>query len=153
MTILILLKQQRISAALTGTDAGFPVTDNKAMLVTLATTFGTGAQNSPFAVLADEDGKECVIASYKLLPVISITDSLFVETLPAELIKKSGLTLISQAVRAYAAPGANAYTQGLLAEVTDIVLKNLEAGIRLPRCYRNSVQCRLYRRFCCRQCC
>lgn len=115
--------------ALTGTDVGFPATNTKAKLVALATTFGTGAQNSPFAVLADDDGKECVIASYKLLPEMSITDSLFVETLPAELIKKNGLALISQAIRAYAAPGANAYTQGLLAEVTDIVLKNLEAGI------------------------
>lgn len=114
---------------LTGTDAGLPAAGVKAQLVALATTFGTGAQNSPFAVLADDNGKECVIASYKLLPVISITDSLFVESLPAELVKKSGLTLISQAIRAYAAPGANAYTQGLLAEVTDLVLKNLEAGI------------------------
>lgn len=115
--------------ALTGTDVGFPATNTKAKLVALATTFGTGAQNSPFAVLADEDGKECVIASYKLLPEISITDSLFVETLPADIVKKSGLALIAQAVRAYAAPGANAYTQGLLAEVTGIVLKNLEAGV------------------------
>lgn len=115
--------------ALTGTDVGFPATNIKAKFVALATTFGTGAQNSPFAVLADEDGKECVIASYKLLPEISITDSLFVETLPADIVKKSGLALIAQAARAYAAPDANAYTQGLLAEVTGIVLKNLEAGV------------------------
>lgn len=114
---------------LTGTDVGFPATDTKAKLALVATTFGTGAQNSPFAVLADDEGKECVIASYKLLPEISVTDSLFAEGMSAELIKKSGLALVSQAVRAYAAPGANAYTQGLLAEVTDIVLKNLEAGI------------------------
>lgn len=117
-------------SALTGTDVGFPVAGSKAKLVALATTFGTGAQNSPFAVLANDEGEKCVIASYKLLPEISITDSLFVETLPPEAIKACGLALISQAVRAYAAPGANAYTQGLLAEVTDIVLKNLEAGIK-----------------------
>ena len=118
-----------LQSKLSGTDTTFPVMGKKAKLAVVPTTFGTGAQNSPFAVLADDAGKKFVIASYALLPEISVTDSIFAESMPADLIKKSGIALISQAIRAYAAPGANAYTEGQLAVAVDAVLKNLEAAM------------------------
>jgi acetaldehyde dehydrogenase/alcohol dehydrogenase len=113
---------------LTGTDVGFPVTGAKAKLVAVPTTFGTGAQNSPFAVLADDAGKKVVIASYKLLPEISVTDAIFADSMSADLIKKSASALLSLVIRAFIAPGSNAYTQGLLAEVVKGVVNNTEAA-------------------------
>ena len=80
--------------------ADFPDTGKKAKLVLIATTAGSGAECSPFSVLADDNGKLRVIASYKLLPEIAVIDSMFSENMPTELVKKSGLTALSQAVRA-----------------------------------------------------
>jgi acetaldehyde dehydrogenase/alcohol dehydrogenase len=114
---------------LTGTDVGFPTTGKKAKLVAVATTFGTGAQNSPFAVLSDDAGKKVVIASYTLLPEISVTDAIFADNMSAELIKKSGAALLSQVIRAFADPGSNAYTQGILAEAAKGVVENIEAAV------------------------
>ena len=115
---------------LTGTDVGFPQVGARAKLVAVATSFGTGAQNSPFAVIADDAGRKKVIASYTLLPEISVTDSLFAESMPAELIRESGLSLISQVIRAYASPDCNAYTKGILTVAAEGVLKNLEAAVK-----------------------
>ena len=113
---------------LTGTDVGFPTVGAKAKLAVIPTTFGTGAQNSPFAVLADGD-KKLVIASYKLLPEISATDPEFADTMTPEMIKANAIALLSQAIRAYAAPGSNCYTQGVLAQAVMGALNNAEAAM------------------------
>ncbi len=109
--------------------ADFPDTGKKAKLVLIATTAGSGAECSPFSVLADDNGKLRVIASYKLLPEIAVIDSMFSENMPTELVKKSGLAALSQAVRAYVAPGGGEYTQGFAREAAESILNNLEAAV------------------------
>ena len=54
---------------------------------------------------------------------------MFSENMPAELVKKSGLTALSQAVRAYVAPGGGEYTQGFAREAAESILNNLEAAV------------------------
>ena len=109
--------------------AAFPDTGKKAKLVLIATTAGSGAECSPFSVLADDAGKKRVIASYKLLPEMAVVDSMFSENMPAELAKRSGLTALSQAARAYVAPGGSEYTQGFAREAVQNILENLEAAV------------------------
>lgn len=106
-------------------------TGAKAKLVLVATSFGSGAQNSPFAVLKDDEGKTRVLNSFQLLPEISVTDARFTESLSPVQVKACGLATLSQSIRAYADPGCCEYTQGLLREAAGLVLEHLrpaEAG-------------------------
>ena len=115
--------------SLAASDNDFPAVGKKAKLALMATTAATGAECSPFAVLADDKGKKCVIASYSLVPEMAVIDSVFSETVSAELAKNGGLTALSLAVRAYTAPGASEYTQGFAREAAESILANLEAAV------------------------
>lgn len=97
--------------------------DAKQVLV--ATSFGSGAQNSPFAVLKDDAGGTCVIKSFQLLPEISVSDAYFIQSLSPEQVKACGLTTLSQSIRAFASSDCCEYTQGLLREAVRSVLNNL----------------------------
>lgn len=100
--------------------------DAKQVLV--ATSFGSGAQNSPFSVLKDDAGGTCVINSFQLLPEISVTDARLTESLPPAQVKACGLTTLSQSIRAFASSNCSEYTQGLLREAVRAVLNNLKAA-------------------------
>lgn len=100
--------------------------DAKLMLV--ATSFGSGAQNSPYSVLKDDAGGTCVINSFQLLPEISVTDARFTESLSPAQVKACGLTTLSQSIRAFASSSCSEYTQGLLREAVQAVLNNLKAA-------------------------
>lgn len=99
-----------------------------AKLVLVATSFGSGAQNSPFSILKDDSGGTCVINSFQLLPEISVTDAYFTESLPPAQVKACGLATLSQSIRAFASFGCSEYTQGLLREAVRAVLNNLKAA-------------------------
>lgn len=95
-------------------------------LVLVAYTFACGAQNSPFAVLADDHERLCAIRSDFLLPEMSVTDSRFVQTLSPAQIHAGGLRLLALAIRAYAAQeGEGTYTQGPLTEAVRLTLRYL----------------------------
>ena len=108
----------------------------KAKLVLVATNFGSGAQNSPFAVLRDDRGTPCVLSSFRMLPEISVTDAAFTGSLTAEQVKACGLATLARSARAYAAPGCTEYTEGLLVEAVHAVLHDLkyaESGCPVAR--------------------
>jgi acetaldehyde dehydrogenase/alcohol dehydrogenase len=101
----------------------------KAKLALVATSFGSGAQNSPFAILQDDAGAECALNSFRLLPEISVTDAQFVKTLPPVQIRADAHYTMSKALRAYAAPEGCEFTEGFLREAVELVLKNLDAAV------------------------
>lgn len=94
----------------------------KAKLVLLSTNFASGAQNSPFAVLKDDAGNDCVLKSIHLLPEISVTDADFAAALTPEQIRTGALKILSHAARAYLDPGCTEFTNGLLADAMGLVL-------------------------------
>jgi acetaldehyde dehydrogenase/alcohol dehydrogenase len=100
----------------------------KAKLALVATSFGSGAQNSPFAVLKDDTGADCALNSFRLLPEISVTDAQFIKTLPPVQAKADAVYALSQALRAYASPDGCEFTEGFLREAVELVLKNLDAA-------------------------
>lgn len=100
----------------------------KARQVLLATSFGSGAQNSPFCVLKNDSGDICVIKSFALLPELSVTDARFTESLSPTQIKACGLATLSQSIQAFADKGCCEYTQGLLREAVRIILRNFKAA-------------------------
>ena len=103
-------------------------TNVKAKAIWVATSFGSGAQNSPFAVLKDEEGRKQVLNSMELLPEMSVTDAMFTRTLSAEQVKAEGLETLNLAISAFCDPKCNEYTQGMLREAVLAVLKELKFG-------------------------
>ena len=97
-------------------------TGSKAQLCLLATSFGSGAQNSPYAVLTDDSGRLVQLNAHCLLPLISSTDGDFTKTLPAEQIRADAGKLLAQTLRALAAPDCCEYTAGLLCQAVSSVL-------------------------------
>ena len=97
-------------------------TGDKAQLCLLATSFGSGAQNSPYAVLTDDDGKLVQLKAHCLLPLISSTDADFTKTLSPEQVRADAGKLLAQSLRALAAPDGCEYTAGLLCEAVKSVL-------------------------------
>ena len=103
-------------------------TGDRAKLVLVATCFGSGAQNSPYAVLKDDAGKLRVLNSFRLLPEISVTDAHLARCLSPAQIRACGLKTLSQTIRALAAPDGCEYTHGLLLEAAQLILKNLQSA-------------------------
>lgn len=97
-------------------------TGDKAQLCLLATSFGSGAQNSPYAVLTDDSGKLVQLKAHCLLPLISSTDGDFTKTLSAEQVRADAGKLLAQTLRALAAPDCCAYTASLLCQAVKSVL-------------------------------
>lgn len=97
----------------------------RAHLVLAAASFGTGAQNSPFALFLDGGGRPVVLNSFRLLPILSVTDSQLCETLTPEQVRACGLATLTRALLAYTDEGCCEFTQGLLREAVRLVLENL----------------------------
>ncbi len=103
-------------------------TGEKALLALVATSFGSGAQNSPFAVLRDDGGTLVQLKSQCLLPVISSTDALFTASMTARQVHAAGAASLAQAMRALAAEDCCEYTGSLLDQAAAGILRNLTAA-------------------------
>ncbi len=110
-------------------DPEFPKVGEKAQLVLVSTTAGSGAECTPFTVLSDDKGKKCSIASYELLPVIAIIDADFAMEASREQLRDSGLTVLTQAVRAYISPDATDYIRGFCKDAVTRVIKELPEAV------------------------
>ena len=103
----------------------------KTQLALVATSFGSGIQNTPTAVLRDDEGKLVQLVSQNLLPVISSTDADFASTMTPEQIHAAGAKALVLALHALAAEDCCEYPGGLLDEAVSGLLRNLkdaEAG-------------------------
>ncbi len=103
-------------------------TGEKAQLALVATSFGSGAQNSPFAVLRDDEGKLVQLNSQCLLPVISSTDAMFTASMTAGQVHQAGAKSLAQAMRALAAEDCCEYTGALLDQAIGCILRDLQAA-------------------------
>lgn len=91
----------------------FPKLGNKAILVAVPTTSGTGSEVTPFAVVTDEVTKaKYPIADYELTPTIAIVDANLVMDMPKSLTAFGGIDAVTHALEAYVSVMANEYTDG-----------------------------------------
>ena len=98
-------------------------------LVLMATSFGSGAQTSPLALLRNDQGKLCIINTPDILPEISITDADFTATLTSEQIKSDGYATLLLAIKIYSDENTSDYIRGCLEEASDTILKNLSPAM------------------------
>ncbi|MFF5497785.1 bifunctional acetaldehyde-CoA/alcohol dehydrogenase [Streptomyces aquilus] len=108
----------------------FPVLGERARLVCIPTTSGTGAEVTPFAVISDPaTGKKYPLADYALTPSVAIVDPLLTDDLPPALAADSGFDALTHAIEAYVSVYANDFTDGPALHAVRLIFENLEAAV------------------------
>ncbi len=104
----------------------FPKMGERAMLVAIPTSSGTGSEVTPFAVITDEKtGIKYPLADYELLPDMAIVDSDLTMNMPKSLTAASGIDALIHSVESYASMLATDYTDSLAEKATAMVIKYL----------------------------
>ncbi|NWK12407.1 bifunctional acetaldehyde-CoA/alcohol dehydrogenase [Clostridium cadaveris] len=104
----------------------FPTMGQRAMMVAIATSAGTGSEVTPFAVITDEEtGVKYPLADYELTPDMAIVDAELMMTSPKGLTACAGIDVLVHAIEAYVSIMASEYTNGLALEAIRLVFKYL----------------------------
>lgn len=110
----------------------FPALGQKAMMVAVPTTAGTGSEVTPFAVITDErTGIKYPLADYELTPNMAIIDTELMMNLPKGLTAISGIDALTHAIEAYVSVMASEFTNGQALEAIRLIFKYL------PEAYNN----------------
>lgn len=104
----------------------FPTMGEKAMMIAIPTSAGTGSEVTPFAVITDEKtGVKYPLADYALTPDMAIVDAELMMNMPKGLTAASGIDALTHAIEAMASVLASEYTNGLALEAIRIIFKYL----------------------------
>ena len=104
----------------------FPTMGQKAMMVSIATSAGTGSEVTPFAVITDETtGVKYPLADYELTPDMAIVDAELMMSSPKGLTACAGIDVLVHSIEAYVSIMASEYTNGLALEAIRLVFKYL----------------------------
>ncbi|MEU9702041.1 bifunctional acetaldehyde-CoA/alcohol dehydrogenase [Streptomyces sp. NPDC047981] len=105
----------------------FPGLGDKAQLVAVPTTSGTGSEVTPFAVISDPAAaQKYPLADYALTPNVAIVDPVLPVGLPAHVTADSGFDALTHATEAYVSVYSNDYTDGLCLQAIKLIFENLE---------------------------
>jgi acetaldehyde dehydrogenase/alcohol dehydrogenase len=108
-----------------------PPLGNKAMMVAIPTTSGTGSEVTPFAVVTDDrTGIKYPLADYALTPNMAIVDPELVLNMPKKLTAYGGIDALTHALEAYVSVLASEFTNGLALEAIRLLFKYLPAAYR-----------------------
>lgn len=109
-----------------------PPLGDKAILVAIPTTSGTGSEVTPFAVVTDRrSGIKYPLADYALTPTMAIVDPELVLHMPKSLTAYGGIDALTHALEAYVSILASEYTNSLALEAIRLLFKYL------PSAYKN----------------
>ena len=110
----------------------FPRLGQKAQMVSIPTTSGTGSEVTSFAVISDKSkNMKYPLADYELTPNVAIIDPDFVMSVPAVPTADTGLDVLTHAIEAYVSILASDYTDALALKAIQLVFEYL------PRSYKN----------------
>ncbi|MEU9235903.1 bifunctional acetaldehyde-CoA/alcohol dehydrogenase [Streptomyces subrutilus] len=105
----------------------FPSLGEKARMVAIPTTSGTGSEVTPFAVISDPAAaRKYPLADYALTPDVAIVDPVLPMGLPATVTADSGFDALTHATEAYVSAYANDYTDGLCLQAIKLIFENLQ---------------------------
>ncbi|WP_054741024.1 bifunctional acetaldehyde-CoA/alcohol dehydrogenase [Cellulosilyticum ruminicola] len=113
----------------------FPKLGQKAQMVSIPTTSGTGSEVTSFAVISDKSkNMKYPLADYELTPNVAIIDPDFVMSVPAVPTADTGLDVLTHAIEAYVSILASDYTDALAMKAIQMVFEYL------PRSYKNGAK-------------
>ncbi|MBM4049616.1 MAG: bifunctional acetaldehyde-CoA/alcohol dehydrogenase, partial [Planctomycetes bacterium] len=89
----------------------FPALGQKAQLIAIPTTSGTGSEVTAFSVVTDaKTGTKYPLADYAMTPHVAIIDPNLTMTVPAAVTADTGMDVLAHAVEAYVSVVASDYT-------------------------------------------
>ena len=104
----------------------FPKLGQKAKMVAIPTTSGTGSEVTSFAVLTDKQkNKKYPLADYEITPDVAIIDPDLVMSLPKSITADTGMDVLTHAIESYVSNMASDYTDGLAEKAIELVFKYL----------------------------
>lgn len=104
----------------------FPKLGEKAMMIAIATSAGSGSEVTPFAVITDETtGIKYSLVDYKLTPNMAIVDAELMMNMPKNLAAASGIHALVHAIEAYTSVLASEFTNGFALEAIRLIFKYL----------------------------
>ncbi|MFC4798266.1 bifunctional acetaldehyde-CoA/alcohol dehydrogenase [Neobacillus sp. GCM10023253] len=110
----------------------YPKLREKAKLIAIPTTSGTGSEVTSFAVITDKKANiKYPLSDPELLPDVAIIDPQFSMTVPKENTADTGMDVLTHALEAFVSVVANDFTDGQIIKAIQLVFEYL------PRAYRN----------------
>jgi alcohol dehydrogenase class IV len=102
----------------------------KARFMTIPTTAGSGAEVTAGAVITDPaDSRKMEVASYELVPDLTIVDPSFSAGMSPQLTADTGIDVLTHSVEGYTSTFANDFSDGMCVHATRMVFDYL------PRAY------------------
>ncbi len=99
---------------------------NKAKLITIPTTSGTGSDaNWAIVIKEPESGQKLSVAHRDLIPDIDIVDPIFTKNLPPRLTAATAFDALTHAIEAYTVDWKNDFSDGLATHAIQLILTNL----------------------------
>ncbi|MDF2505188.1 bifunctional acetaldehyde-CoA/alcohol dehydrogenase [Clostridium sp.] len=104
----------------------FPKLREKAIMISVATSAGTGSEVTPFAVITDEKtGVKYPLADYELTPDMAIVDAELMMNMPKGLTAASGIDALVHGIESYTSVLASEFTNGLALEAIRLIFEYL----------------------------
>ena len=112
-----------------------PELGEKAKLVCIPTTSGTGSEVTPFSIITDDETHvKYALADYALTPSMAIVDANFVDNMPKGLTSAGGIDALVHSIEAYVSCMATNYTNSLALEAIKQIFRYL------PRSYEKGAE-------------
>jgi acetaldehyde dehydrogenase / alcohol dehydrogenase len=106
-----------------------PPLGEKALMVAIPTTSGTGSEVTPFAVVTDRRNNiKYPLADYALTPSMAIVDPELVLNMPKKLTAYGGVDALTHALEAYVSVLASEYTNALAQDSIRLLFKYLPSS-------------------------
>lgn len=102
----------------------------KARLICIPTTAGTGAESSYGIVLTDtEEKRKLTLGSREATPDIAIVDPAFTANLPRQLTADTGVDVLTHAIEGFSSTWANDFTDGICLQAARLVWEYLPRAV------------------------
>lgn len=98
----------------------------KPLFVAVPTTSGTGSEVTSASVITDPENKsKHLIASEDILADVAILDPVLTVTVPQVVTANTGMDVLTHALEAYVATGANVFSDAMAEKSVELLLKSL----------------------------
>ena len=102
----------------------------KARLICIPTTAGTGSESNYGIVLTDtEEKRKLTLGSREVTPDLAIVDPAFTAQLPRQITADTGIDVLTHAIEAYTCNWANDFTDGLCLQAIRMVFDYLPRAV------------------------
>jgi alcohol dehydrogenase class IV len=99
-------------------------------LAAIPTTYGTGAEVSPAAIITHEMKKyKMILADPKMTPRVAILDPLLLLNLPPKIAASTGMDALTHAIESYVANSAEPFSDALNIQAIRLISDNLPAAM------------------------